>query len=77
MMMDLPRMRACAERRHLGRFIPGRPNIVVRNMEGAAGIVSIYLDRHVVADGLTLAFPGALGATTPEVIPENRLAGAK
>src|SRR5690348_1316341 len=45
--------------RHLGRFIPGHPNIVVQNMEGAAGIVSLnYLDRRVAPDGLTLAIPG-------------------
>src|ERR1700752_1390652 len=45
--------------RHLGRFIPGHPNIVVQNMEGAAGIVSLnHLDRRVAPDGLTLAVPG-------------------
>src|SRR5919198_995173 len=45
--------------RHLSRFIPGRPNIVVQNMEGAAGIVSVNrLDRRAVPDGLTLAVPG-------------------
>src|SRR5262245_44369655 len=45
--------------RHLGRFIPGRPNIVVQNMEGAAGIVSVnHIDRRVTPDGLTLAVPG-------------------
>jgi tripartite-type tricarboxylate transporter receptor subunit TctC len=50
---------ARAVTRHLGRFIPGHPNIVVQNMEGAAGIVSVnHLDRRVAADGLTLAFPG-------------------
>src|SRR5690349_6403190 len=39
--------------RHLGRFIPGQPNIVVQNMEGAAGIVSLnHLDRRVAPDGL-------------------------
>ena len=45
--------------RHLGRFIPGHPNIVVQNMEGAAGIVSLnHLDRRVAPGGLTLAIPG-------------------
>jgi tripartite-type tricarboxylate transporter receptor subunit TctC len=45
--------------RHLARFIPGRPNIVVQNMEGAAGIVSVnHVDRRVAPDGLTLAVPG-------------------
>jgi tripartite-type tricarboxylate transporter receptor subunit TctC len=50
---------ARAMTRHLGRFIPGRPNIVVQNMEGAAGVVSVnHLDRRVAPDGLTLAVPG-------------------
>jgi len=45
--------------RHLGRFVPGHPNIVVQNMEGAAGIVSLnHLERRVAPDGLTLAIPG-------------------
>ena len=45
--------------RHFGRFIPGQPHIVVQNMEGAAGIVSVnQLDRRVAPDGLTLAVPG-------------------
>jgi tripartite-type tricarboxylate transporter receptor subunit TctC len=45
--------------RHLGRFIPGQPNVVVQNMEGAAGIVSVnHLERRVAPDGLTLAVPG-------------------
>ncbi len=45
--------------RHLVRFIPGHPALVVQNMEGAAGVVAAnYLARRVVPDGLTLAFPG-------------------
>jgi tripartite-type tricarboxylate transporter receptor subunit TctC len=45
--------------RHFGKFIPGQPNIVVQNMEGAAGIVSVnHLERRVAPDGLTLAVPG-------------------
>jgi hypothetical protein len=50
---------ARAMTRHLARFIPGKPNIVVQNMEGAAGIVSVnHLTRRVAPDGLTLAVPG-------------------
>jgi tripartite-type tricarboxylate transporter receptor subunit TctC len=50
---------ARAMTRHLGRFIPGHPNIVVQNMEGAAGVVSVnYLDHRAAPDGLTLAVPG-------------------
>jgi len=45
--------------RHFARFIPGNPTIVVQNMEGAAGIVSVnHLDRRVAPDGLTVAVPG-------------------
>ena len=45
--------------RHLTRFIPGNPSIVVQNMEGAAGVVSAnYLDRKAAPDGLTVAVPG-------------------
>jgi tripartite-type tricarboxylate transporter receptor subunit TctC len=45
--------------RHLARFIPGQPGVVVQNMEGAAGVIAAnYLDRRVAADGLTLAVPG-------------------
>ena len=50
---------ARAMTRHLGRFIPGQPNVVVQNMEGAAGLISVnHLDRRVAPDGLTLAVPG-------------------
>src|SRR5579864_18879 len=45
--------------RHLQRFIPGAPSIVVQNMEGAAGLVAMnYVAKRVAADGLTIAMPG-------------------
>jgi len=45
--------------RHLVRFIPGQPNLVIQNMEGAGGIVAAnHLGRRVAADGLALAVPG-------------------
>ena len=45
--------------RHLVRFIPGAPGLVVQNMEGAAGLVAMnYVDKRVAADGLTVAVPG-------------------
>jgi hypothetical protein len=45
--------------RHLVRFIPGQPGLVVQNMEGAAGIVAMnYVDKRLAADGLTVAIPG-------------------
>jgi hypothetical protein len=45
--------------RHLVRFIPGAPSIVVQNMEGAAGLVAMnYVAKRVAPDGLTIAMPG-------------------
>jgi hypothetical protein len=45
--------------RHLVRFIPGAPNLIVQNMEGAAGLVAMnYVAHRVAADGLTVAIPG-------------------
>jgi tripartite-type tricarboxylate transporter receptor subunit TctC len=45
--------------RHLVRFIPGQPGLVVQNMEAAAGLVAAtHLSRRVAPDGLTLAVPG-------------------
>src|SRR4029077_9848825 len=39
--------------------IPGQPNVIVQNMEGAAGLVSVnHLERRIAPDGLTLAVPG-------------------
>lgn len=45
--------------RHMPRFIPGAPNMVVQQMEGAAGLIAAnYLARRAAPDGLTLAAPG-------------------
>jgi hypothetical protein len=45
--------------RHLVRFIPGQPALVIQNMEGAGGVVAAnHLGRRVAPDGLTLAVPG-------------------
>jgi tripartite-type tricarboxylate transporter receptor subunit TctC len=45
--------------RHFVRFIPGKPSLVVQNMEGAAGVVAAnYLAHRAPRDGLTVAFPG-------------------
>src|SRR5215208_5756900 len=44
--------------RHLARFIPGNPTIVVKNMPGAGGIVlANHIYEGAEADGLTLAMP--------------------
>jgi tripartite-type tricarboxylate transporter receptor subunit TctC len=45
--------------RHLVRFIPGEPGMVVQNMEGAAGDVAAnYLSHRAAPDGLTISTPG-------------------
>jgi tripartite-type tricarboxylate transporter receptor subunit TctC len=42
--------------RHLGRFIPGNPNIVVQNMPGAGGIVAAnFLYNAAPKDGTVIA----------------------
>ena len=42
--------------RHLGRFIPGNPNVVVQNMNGASGLVSAnWLYNIAPKDGLVMA----------------------
>jgi len=44
--------------KHLPRFIPGKPVIVVENMPGAAGIIAAnYVYNKSKPDGLTLAEP--------------------
>jgi hypothetical protein len=45
--------------KHLVRFIPGQPKLVVQNMEGAAGVIAAnHVNQRVAPDGLTLAVPG-------------------
>ena len=47
---------------YLGKFIPGEPTVVARNMQGAGGVV---LGNHLFGvarpDGLTLGMPGRSG----------------
>jgi hypothetical protein len=45
--------------KHIARFLPGGANVVVKNMQGASGIVAAnYLYVKAAPDGLTLAVPG-------------------
>jgi tripartite-type tricarboxylate transporter receptor subunit TctC len=47
---------------HFGKFIPGEPNIVARNMPGAGGMVlGNHLYNVAKPDGLTLGMPGRSG----------------
>ena len=53
----------------LGRFIPGAPTIVARNMQGAGGLI---LGNHLYSvakpDGLTLGMPGRSGFVLAPII---------
>jgi Tripartite tricarboxylate transporter family receptor len=45
--------------RHLTRFIPGQPGVIVQNMEGAAGALATnYMNQRAAPDGLTVSTPG-------------------
>src|SRR5450432_2444288 len=41
--------------RHLGRYIPGNPTVIVQNMPGAASMTSVrYLDTAAAKDGTVI-----------------------
>src|SRR5947209_19766845 len=44
--------------RHLVRFIPGQPAVIVQNMEGAAGALATNYLNRAAPDGLTISTPG-------------------
>jgi tripartite-type tricarboxylate transporter receptor subunit TctC len=49
--------------RHLGRHIPGQPNVIVQNMPGAASMTSVrHLDANAAKDGtvITAFDPGLI-----------------
>src|SRR5712691_3473018 len=49
--------------RHLGRHIPGNPNVIVQNMPGAASLTSVrHLDANAPRDGsvITMFDPGLI-----------------
>ena len=48
--------------RHIGRFLPGQPNVVVRNMPGAAGVVMAnFVASQAPRNGSTIALgPGSM-----------------
>jgi tripartite-type tricarboxylate transporter receptor subunit TctC len=60
--------------RHYGRYIPGKPDIVVNNMPGASSLKSVqYLDAGAQKDGtvVTAFNPGLIvqSMTTPQKFP--------
>jgi len=49
--------------RHIGRHVPGNPNIIVQNMPGAASLTSVrHLDANAARDGtvITMFDPGLI-----------------
>jgi tripartite-type tricarboxylate transporter receptor subunit TctC len=61
--------------RHLSRFIPGNPNILVKNMPGAGGIVlANHIYRGAESDGLTLAMPGRSGFLLSNIVKDKNVA---
>ena len=60
--------------RHLARFIPGNPTIVVKNMPGAGGIVlANHIYKGAEADGLTLAMPGRSGFLLSKIVKDKNV----
>jgi tripartite-type tricarboxylate transporter receptor subunit TctC len=54
---------------HFGRFIPGGPTIVARNMPGAGGLIlGNYLYGVAKPDGLTLGMPGRSGFVLAPIV---------
>ena len=51
---------ARAVARHMGKFIPGNPDIIVQNMPGAGSVIATnYVYGVAKPDGLTLGMPSA------------------
>jgi tripartite-type tricarboxylate transporter receptor subunit TctC len=58
--------------RHLARFVPGDVKTIVRNMQGASGIVSAnHMYQRAQPDGLTLAVPGRNWILKPSIGIKN------
>ncbi len=56
--------------RHMGRHIPGEPNVVVRNMAGAGGIVLVnYMLGPAARDGSNIAILNPTMTTAPFLQP--------
>jgi tripartite-type tricarboxylate transporter receptor subunit TctC len=54
---------------YFGRFIPGEPVIIPRNMQGAGGmILGNYLSSVAKPDGLTLGMPGRSGFVLAPIV---------
>src|ERR671927_188446 len=57
--------------RHLGRFLPGSPTVIVQNMPGAASMISVrHLEINAAKDGTVISM------FDPGLILESFAAGA-
>src|SRR4051812_30081093 len=44
--------------RHIGKYLPGRPTVIVKNMPGAGGIVMLnHLQSRAARDGTEIGAP--------------------
>jgi len=58
--------------RYFGKYIPGNPLIVSRNMQGAGGIIlGNHLYNVAIPDALTLGMPGRSGFLLSNVVPQK------
>jgi tripartite-type tricarboxylate transporter receptor subunit TctC len=60
--------------RHLGKHVPGEPNVIVQNMPGAGGFNAVnYVYNNAPKDGTTLILPTSTAITAPMMgIPSVR-----
>jgi tripartite-type tricarboxylate transporter receptor subunit TctC len=64
---------ARAVARHIGRYIPGNPNVIVQNMPGAGSVTSVrYLDANAAKDGtvITVFNPGLV---TQSIVDQEKV----
>ena len=58
--------------RHLGRHLPGHPDVIIENMPGASGAIATrHLATKTTADGLTIGLLSQIGAA--ELVESNVL----
>jgi tripartite-type tricarboxylate transporter receptor subunit TctC len=56
--------------RHLGRHIPGNPNIIIQHMPGAGSLnATNYLASVAVRDGTVIGMPNPVNVTEPLIDP--------
>ena len=53
--------------KHLGKYIPGNPNVVVENMDGAGSLIGLNHVYNVAKPLLERAYPGSPGYRVVEL----------